>query len=152
MKIRGILKSWFWISLHQGTLFIFCSRIQGYMLSLMNEVDPCLFLSLCILYEMQNQIFQQYIYIYIWARWVFEIIKAGQIILIISVVKILVWSQVHSWLFIYLYWLHYVGLHNTHVIYIHVLNYTRNVTKFCAFKHQKMFSCSFSKLLPNIGK
>ena len=41
MLIKGILKSWFWISLHQGTLSIFCSRIQGYMLSLMNEVNPC---------------------------------------------------------------------------------------------------------------
>ena len=29
------------------------------MLSLMNEVDPCLLLLLCVLYEMQNQIFQQ---------------------------------------------------------------------------------------------
>ena len=25
----------------------------------MNEVDPCLLLPLCVLYEMQNQIFQQ---------------------------------------------------------------------------------------------
>ena len=33
MLIRGILKSWIWISLHQGTLSILCSRIQGYMLS-----------------------------------------------------------------------------------------------------------------------
>ena len=40
-------------------LSIFCSRIQGYMLSLMNEVDLCLLLSLCVLYEIQNQIFQQ---------------------------------------------------------------------------------------------
>ena len=59
MKIKDILKSWFWISLHQGTLSILCSKIQGYMLSLMNEVYPCLLLSLCALYEMQNQIFQQ---------------------------------------------------------------------------------------------
>ena len=29
------------------------------MLSFMNEVDPCLLLSLCVLYEIQNQIFQQ---------------------------------------------------------------------------------------------
>ena len=59
MKIKGILKYWFWISLYQGTLSILCSRIQGYMLSLMNEADPCLLLLLCILYEMQNQIYQQ---------------------------------------------------------------------------------------------
>ena len=59
MKIKGILKSWFWSFLHQGTLFILCSKIQGYLLSLMNEVDPWLLLSLYILYEMQNQIFQQ---------------------------------------------------------------------------------------------
>ena len=60
MKIKGILKWWFWISLHQGTLPILCSRIQGYMLSFMNEVDPCLLLPPCVLYEIQNQIFQQY--------------------------------------------------------------------------------------------
>ena len=59
MKIKGILKSWFWISQHQGTLSILCSRIQGYMLSLMNEVNPWLLLLLCVLYEMQNYIFQQ---------------------------------------------------------------------------------------------
>ena len=58
MKIKDILKSWFWISQHQGTLSILCSRIQDYMLSLMNEVDPWLLLLLCVLYEMQNQIFQ----------------------------------------------------------------------------------------------
>ena len=46
------------MSLQQGTLSILCSRIQGYMLSLMNEVDPCLLLPLCVLYEMQNQFFQ----------------------------------------------------------------------------------------------
>ena len=27
-------------------------------MSIMNEIDPCLLLSLCILYEIQNQIFQ----------------------------------------------------------------------------------------------
>ena len=59
MKIKGILKFWFWFSLHQGMLFILCSRIQGCMLSLMNKVDPWLLLPLCVLYEMQNQIFQQ---------------------------------------------------------------------------------------------
>ena len=31
----------FWISLHQGTLSVLCFRIQGYMFSLMNEVDSC---------------------------------------------------------------------------------------------------------------
>ena len=41
MKIEGTLKSYFLILLHQGTLSVLCSRIQGYMLSLMNEVDPC---------------------------------------------------------------------------------------------------------------
>ena len=58
MKIKGILESWFWISLHQGTLSILYSRNRGYMLSLMIEVDPWLLLSLCVLYEIQNQIFQ----------------------------------------------------------------------------------------------
>ena len=56
MLIRGILKSWFWISLHQGTLSILCFRIQGYMLSLMNKIDSYLLLPLCV--EMQNHIFQ----------------------------------------------------------------------------------------------
>ena len=59
MLIKGILKSCFLISLHQGTLSILCFRIQDYMLSLMNEVDQCLLLLLYVLYEMQNQIFQQ---------------------------------------------------------------------------------------------
>ena len=59
MKIKGILKFWFWISLHQGTLSILYSRIYGYMLSFMNEVDPWLLLLLCVLYGIQNQIFQQ---------------------------------------------------------------------------------------------
>ena len=39
-------------------LFIICSKIQGYMLSFMNEVDSCLLLPLCVSYEIQNQIFQ----------------------------------------------------------------------------------------------
>ena len=42
MNINGILKFCFWITLHQGTLSFLCSRIQGYMLSLMNKVDPCI--------------------------------------------------------------------------------------------------------------
>ena len=41
MKIEGILKSCFWILLHQGTLSFLCFRIQCYMLSIMNEVDYC---------------------------------------------------------------------------------------------------------------
>ena len=41
MKVEDILKSYLHISLHQGTLFVLCSRTQCYMLSLMNEVDPC---------------------------------------------------------------------------------------------------------------
>ena len=59
MLIKGILKSCFWISLHQGMFSIFYSRIQGYVLYLMNEVDSCLLLPLCVLYEMQNQFLQQ---------------------------------------------------------------------------------------------
>ena len=54
MEIKGILKSRFLFSLHQGTFSILCSKIQGYMLSSMNEVDPCLLLPLCVLYEIQN--------------------------------------------------------------------------------------------------
>ena len=59
MKIKGILKSWFWNSLHQGTLSILYYRIHSYMLSYMIKVDPWLLLPLCVLYEIQNQIFQQ---------------------------------------------------------------------------------------------
>ena len=29
------------------------------MLSIMNEIDPCLLLPLCVLYEIQNQIYQK---------------------------------------------------------------------------------------------
>ena len=29
------------------------------MLTIMNEIDPCLLLPLCVLYEIQNQIYQQ---------------------------------------------------------------------------------------------
>ena len=59
MMIKGILKSWCWISQYQGTFSILCSRIQGYMLSLLNEVDSYLLLLLCVLYDMQNQFLQQ---------------------------------------------------------------------------------------------
>ena len=42
MKIEGIFKFFFFlILLHQGTLSLLYSRIQDYMLSLMNKVDPC---------------------------------------------------------------------------------------------------------------
>ena len=52
MLIRGILKSLFWILLHQGTLAILCSRIQGYMLSLMNEVNLCFVVSaVCFVWD-----------------------------------------------------------------------------------------------------
>ena len=40
MEIEGILKSCIWILLHQGMFSLLHSKIQGYMLSLMNEVDP----------------------------------------------------------------------------------------------------------------
>ena len=30
------------------------------MLSIMNEIDPCLLLPLCVLYEIKNQIYQHY--------------------------------------------------------------------------------------------
>ena len=42
MKIKSILKCWFWIPLHKGTFSLLCSKIQGYMLSLMNEINPCI--------------------------------------------------------------------------------------------------------------
>ena len=32
------------------------------MLSIMNEIDPCSLLPLCVLYEVQNQIYQQFQY------------------------------------------------------------------------------------------
>ena len=41
MKIKGILKSCFWILLHQDMLSFLYSRIQDYMLSIINEVDSC---------------------------------------------------------------------------------------------------------------
>jgi len=47
MKIEGYLKSCFLILLHKVTLSVLCSRIQGYMLSLVNEVDPCVTSTVC---------------------------------------------------------------------------------------------------------
>ena len=60
-RLKVFLSLDFWISLHQGTLSILCFKIQGYMFSFMNKVDSCSLLPLCILYEIQNQIFQQLI-------------------------------------------------------------------------------------------
>jgi len=75
MLIKGILKSYFLISLHQGMLSIFYFRIQDYMLSLINEVDSCLLLPLCFVrdtkllfltyFSLQNK---KYIYIYIYTH------------------------------------------------------------------------------------
>ena len=50
MMIKGILKSWCWISQYQGTFSILCSRIQCYILSLMNEVirDFCFSYVFCM--------------------------------------------------------------------------------------------------------
>ena len=52
MKIEGLLKilstSCFLFSLHQGTLSILSFlRIQNYMLSLMNEINPCITFTTC---------------------------------------------------------------------------------------------------------
>ena len=35
------------------------------MLSIMNEIDPCLLLQLCVLYEIQNQIYQHFPHLFI---------------------------------------------------------------------------------------
>ena len=51
IKIEGLLNSCFWISLHQGTFSILCSRIQGCMLSLMNEVDRCVASDTCFVWN-----------------------------------------------------------------------------------------------------
>ena len=102
MMIRGILKSWFLISLHQGTLSILCSRIQAYMLSLMNEVDSCLLLPLCVLYEMQNQIFQQWVlelgfqyHACITCNWVLELKKNHFLVVFSFCSKI--FAYLYSW-------------------------------------------------------
>ena len=102
MLIRGILKSWFLISLHQGTLSILCSRIQAYMLSLMNEVDSCLLLPLCVLYEMQNQIFQQWVlelgfqyHACITCNWVLELKKNHFLVVFSFCSKI--FAYLYSW-------------------------------------------------------
>ena len=39
-RLKVFLSFCFWISLHQGTLSLPSSKIHGYMLSLMNEIDP----------------------------------------------------------------------------------------------------------------
>ena len=46
-----ILKSCFLILLHQGTFSLLCSRIQGYLLSLMNKVDPCVASATCFVWN-----------------------------------------------------------------------------------------------------
>ena len=51
MKIKGFLNPCFLFSLHQGTFFVLYSRTQGYMLSLMNEVDPCVASTACFVWD-----------------------------------------------------------------------------------------------------
>ena len=62
IKIEGFLKIlfayYFLFSLHQGTLSILCSRIQSCMLSLMNEVNPCVASVACFVWD-ANLRFQQ---------------------------------------------------------------------------------------------
>ena len=60
MKIEGILKSCFWILLHQGMLSFLCSKIQGYMLSIMNEVDSCVASTVDFVWD-AKLVFQQYL-------------------------------------------------------------------------------------------
>ena len=92
---------------------------------------------------------------YIWARWVVEIMKIWQLILIVSIVKILVWKPNSFLIYIYIYIYIYIlitlfCLHSTHA-----LNYTRNIknkNKNLHTKHQKTFSSSFSRSLLNTGK
>ena len=57
--------------------------------------------------------------LYIWTRWVVEIMKIWQLILIVSIVKILVQNQINYWFFLFILII-LVGLHNTYI-----LNYTR---------------------------
>ena len=104
--------------------------------------------------------YQLYIYIYvpmyvrtyvrycscIWARWVVEIMKIWQLILILSIVKIFVWKP-NSFLGYLFILITLVGLHNTHV-----LNYSINIKKKLYTKHYKTFSSSFLRSLPNTGK
>ena len=90
---------------------------------------------------------------YIWARWVVEIMKSWQLILIVYIVKILVWKPNSFFFFSFLFFyilITLVGLHNTYV-----LNYIRNIknkNKNLHTKHQKTFLSSFSRSLPNTGK
>ena len=51
MKIECILKSCFLISLHQRTLSVLCSRIQGYILSLINEIDHYIASTACFVWD-----------------------------------------------------------------------------------------------------
>ena len=43
------------------------------MLSIMNEIDPYLLLLLCVLYEIQNQIYQQYLHAHILALFAYAL-------------------------------------------------------------------------------
>ena len=85
--------------------------------------------------------------LYIWARWVVEIMKIWQLInfdCIYCQNFSMKTKFILSFLFIMIT---LVSVHN-----IHVLNYTRNILKKLHTKHQKTFLSSFSRSLPNTGK
>ena len=85
--------------------------------------------------------------LYIWAKWVVEIMKIWQLInfdCIYCQNFSMKTKVILGFLFIMI---KLVGLHN-----IHVLNYIRNIFKKVHTKHQKTFSSSFSRSLPNTGK
>ena len=85
--------------------------------------------------------------LYIWARWVVEIMKIWQLINFDCIYYqnfSMKTKFILGFLFIMII---SVSLHN-----IHVLNYTRNIFKKLHTKYQKIFSSSFSRSLPNTGK
>ena len=87
-------------------------------------------------------------YLYIWARWVVEIMKIWQLINFnyIYCQNFRLISMKTKFILCFLFiMITLVSLHN-----IHVLNYTRNIfLKKLHTKHQKTFSNSFSRSLPN---
>ena len=86
-------------------------------------------------------------WLYIWARWVVEIMKIWQLINF-DCIYCQNFSMKTKFIFGFLFiMITLVSLHN-----IHVLNYTRNIFKKLHNKHQKTFSNSFSRSLPNTRK
>ena len=111
---------------------VFSCQIYIYIYRQMVDMCVCVYIRYCL---------------YIWARWVVEIMKIWQLINF-DCIYCQNFSMKTKFIIGFLFiMITLVGLHN-----IHVLNYTRNIFKKLHTKYQKTFSSSFSRSLPNTGK